>query len=241
MDPSKEQTQKIVCPPTQVGETSKVEPTSRVVRDPGEDVGVGRPYSGEDPEISDWVRKAQEGNEQAFERLIRHFQDRVWRRALYRLKDHEEAYDVAQEVFLICFRKLTQFRGESKFWTWLCRIVDTQVINRQGWLQRRGKGRTVSLDQARDPEDRNGLRAWDPPDPAAGPRREVENSQSMEALERNLNLLSLDHREILLLRFADGLSYEEIADTLDLTLGTVKSRINRARTELRILMSDYLE
>ena len=111
----------------------------------GDDPEVARP-SRDEPEIAQWVREAQGGDREAFESLIGHFQDRVWRRALYRIRDHDEAYDVAQEVFLICFRKIHQFRGESKFWTWLSRIVDNQVKNRQGWLQRRGKGRTYSLD-----------------------------------------------------------------------------------------------
>ena len=172
--------------------------------------------------------------------MILHFQDRVWRRALYRLRDHEEASDLAQEVFLICFRKIHQFRGESRFWTWLCRIVDNQVINRQGWLHRRGKGRTYSLD---NPVGNQGEETpgWDPPDLGASPRRQAESRQSMEILGRCLNELSDDHREILLLRFADDLSYEEIAETLEASLGTVKSRLNRARAELRAAAGPLLE
>ena len=199
----------------------------------------GEPGAGE-AQIEEWVKAAQGGDKESFRCLIEHFQDRVWRRALYRLKDHEEAYDVSQEVLILCFRKIHQFRGESKFWTWLCRIVDNQVKNREGWLHRRGKGRTFSLDTGAGRDD-DEAPAWDPPDPGPGPRREAAGREMMEALNRNLDRLSADHREVLLLRFADEFSYEEIAETLDVSLGTVKSRINRARSELRVLMADHLE
>lgn len=220
---SREQTDPTACPKSKV-----------------EEGDAPSPASGDTDEIAGWVGAAQRGDRDAFENLVRHFQDRVWRRALYRLKDHEEAYDLAQEVFLLCFRKIHQFRGEAKFWTWLCRIVDNQVKNRHGWLKRRGKDKTYSLDAPVNNAD-DEPRGWDPPDPGAGPRQVAQGRESLEALNRNLVLLSDDHREILLLRFSDEQSYEEIADTLELTLGTVKSRINRARAELRALMSDHLE
>lgn len=193
----------------------------------------------EDPRVAVWVRQAQAGERSAFDALIRHFQDRVWRRALYRIGDYDEAYDVAQEVLLTCFRKIHQFRGESKFWTWLGRIVDNHVKNRQAYLVRRGRDKTMSLNTTLGDSDDE--RTIDVPDPAPGPLREAENHEAMRALEGNLSRLSPDHREILLLRFADGLAYEEIAETLQVSLGTVKSRINRARVELRELMEGFIE
>jgi RNA polymerase sigma-70 factor, ECF subfamily len=200
------------------------------------------PPDQEPEEVELWVKQAQDGDRDAFERLIVHFQDRVWRRAMYRLRDADEAEDLAQEVLLLCYRKIHQFRGESKFWTWLCRIVDNQVKNRIGWMQRRGKGKTFSLDaplQGDDGADSN--LHWEPPDPAADPRREAEGHEAVDRLNASLESLTADHREILLLRFSDELSYEEIAARLEITLATVKSRINRARAELRTLMRDILE
>ena len=237
---SREQSDPIGCPEVRPGESKSQ--TDGPPRE-GATVGDANPAgtaTASDQDVAEWVTAAQSGDREAFECLVVHFQDRVWRRALYRIKDREEAYDLAQEVFLICFQKLYQFRGEAKFWTWLCRVVDNQVKNRQAWLQRRGKGRTYSLDA---PADRNegDQRRWDPPDPKPGPRREAQSHEAFDALQRNLNELSDDHREILLLRFSDDLSYEEIGEALGLTLGTVKSRINRARNELRVLMSDHLE
>lgn len=241
MSPTSEQSDPALCRDTEPGEGAANVPTA--AGDHTEGSGKASPRSAgsaELPEVTQWVKEAQDGNREAFELLIGHFQDRVWRRALYRIGDREEAFDVAQEVFIICFRKIGQFRGESKFWTWLCRVVDTQVINRQGWLKRRGKGRTYSLDAPMDPNEADGS-SWDPPDSAADPRRRAAGNEAVDALNENLAEMSPEHREIVLLRFADGLSYEEIAETLQLTLGTVKSRINRARGELRGLMGDYLD
>lgn len=186
------------------------------------------------------VRLAQGGNRQAMEDLIRLYQDRVWRRARYRIGDPDEASEVAQEVFLICFRKLNQFRGESHFWTWLARITDNQVRNRLGWWRRRRQAQTFSLQELWQGDEEETQQEWDPPDPAPSPRQQAAGREVVGALEAKLGELSPEHREVLLLRFADGLSYEEIAEQLEVELGTVKSRINRARAELRQKMERYL-
>ncbi len=232
----REQIDPAVCPPDEAGDQA-VGRAQR--RDPRGRIPAGPPQIDE-TEIEAWVEQARGGDRDAFQRLILHFQDRVWRRAYYRLRDREEAFDVAQEVFLLCFRKLHQFRGEARFWTWLCRIVDNQVKNRLGWLKRRAHDLTYSLD-APPPGADEAATGWDPPDPAPSPRQQVQGREALTALDRCLHLLSADHREVLLLRFADGLSYEEIAETMQVSLGTVKSRINRARAELRALMTDHLE
>ncbi len=231
----REQTKPPACPEGQAGrdESASVERHDPSVSRDGSSSG------GDTPEVVRMVSHAQKGDRDAFEWLILEYQDRVWRRALYRLRDHDEAYDLAQEVFLICFRKIGQFRGESKFWTWLSRIVDNLVKNRQAWLIRRGSNKTVSLDAPMNPEESE--QTWDAPDPSPGPRHKAENREAMSALDQNLDRISPDHREVLLLRFADGLAYEEIAETLQLSIGTVKSRINRARAELRELMTEHLE
>jgi RNA polymerase sigma-70 factor, ECF subfamily len=193
----------------------------------------------EDERIRLWVDAAQAGDRPAMEQLILHFQDRVWRRARYRIGDHDEAWEVTQDVFILCFRKIGQFRGEAQFWTWLARIVDNQVKNRQGWWRRRKRDQTYSL------QDMSGGYAeeeqvFDPPDTAPSPRQIVAGREEMGALERAMGLLSPEHNEVLMLRFADGQSYEEIAETLQVSLGTVKSRINRARRELRLRLDELM-
>lgn len=211
---------------------------SEVCQDPKPDVAGQATAAQEDP-VPAWVVAAQAGDRGAMERLLEHFQDRIWRRARYRIGDHDEAWEVTQEVFVICFRKIGQFRGEAQFWTWLARIVDNQVKNRQGWWRRRRRDKTFSMqDLWRDPEEDEGN--WEPPDSAPSPRQEAEGREQLEALEGVMTEMSGEHREILLLRFADGLAYEEIAEALQLSLGTVKSRINRARTELKKRMQEFL-
>ncbi len=195
---------------------------------------------GDEAAVVAWIEAAQKGDREAMERLIGHFQDRVWRRVLYRIGDADEAWDVAQEVFVLCFRKIGQYRGEARFWTWLARIVDNQVLNRLDWLKRRGRSVTFSLSELAGDEDDSG-RPWEPPDGAPSPRQQAAASQAMDALNAALNKVGEDHRQILLMRFSDQLSYEEIAETLEISIGTVKSRINRARAELRKLMEPVWE
>lgn len=204
------------------------------------DAQVRPPSPLEVARVESLVQRAQEGDRPAMELLLETFQDRVWRRALYRLGDRDEAWEVTQDVFVICFRKIGQFRGDAQFWTWLARIVDNQVKNRQAWWRRRGRHLTFSL-QDLGPGDGEDERAWDPPATSPSPRRQAAAREEMAALEEALTHLSEEHREVLLLRFAENLSYEEISDTLEISLGTVKSRINRARAELRRLMRDHLE
>jgi RNA polymerase sigma-70 factor (ECF subfamily) len=189
--------------------------------------------------IDQWVREAQAGDRAAMERLLETFQQRVWRRALYRLGDHDEAWEVAQNVFVICFRKIAQFRGEAQFWTWLARIVDNQVKNRHAWWSRRGRSVTFSIHDLKEGRGEEPL-PIDPPSEEPSPRRQAAARQEVALMEEKMQQLSPEHREILLLRFADELSYEEIAESLEISLGTVKSRINRARSELRELMKDIL-
>jgi RNA polymerase sigma-70 factor (ECF subfamily) len=193
--------------------------------------------SASDP-VDGWVKAAQGGDRQAMEQLIEHFQDRVWRRARYRIGDNDEAWEVSQDVFILCFRKINQYRGDAPFWAWLGRIVDNQVRNRQGWWRRRRRAQTFSLDELGSGDEDHAPVEF--PDKAPSPRDQAAGHEAVDHLESAMEQLSPDHREILLLRFADNLSYEEIAESLNLTLGTVKSRINRARSELRVKMAPYL-
>ncbi len=205
----------------------------------GDNSGQGTTQCRDIEPVVGWIRRARNGEMDSMEQLISHYQNRVWKRALYRIGDPDEASEVTQEVFILCFRKLDQFRGDSMFWTWISRIVDNQVSNRRSWWRRRGSLVTYSLEPQTTGDDEDPPR-YDPRDPSPSPRQEVEGRQLLDALNDALGRLSADHREILLLRFSDGLSYEEISESLQISLGTVKSRINRARGELRILMEGHI-
>lgn len=198
--------------------------------------GMGDPHP--PTELEAWIASARRGDHHAMELIIKQFQDRVWRRARYRIGDPDEAWEVSQEVFMICLRKLHQYRGEAPFWYWLARIVDNQVRNRQNWWRRRKRASTFSLDDLGRNQDGEPT-GWEPADTGPSPGRQAADRESIDALEQSLAQMRPLHREVLLLRFADGQDYEQIAQTLGISLGTVKSRINRARTELRTLMKDH--
>jgi len=169
------------------------------------------------------VLAAQRGDDAAFEELVRAYEKKVYHLALRMCLDSDAAFEVSQEAFLSAWRGLKFFRRDSSFSTWLYRLTSNAAID---YLRRRKRqGDTVSLD------DRDAVP--DPADPGPSPQRQAENRELGEALSRGLASLSEDHREILLLRELQGLSYDEIAQALSLDLGTVKSRIARARERLR--------
>jgi RNA polymerase sigma-70 factor (ECF subfamily) len=192
--------------------------------------------AGEDAPL---IAAAQAGDLEAFDTLIRRHQDRVYNQAWRLLGDHDEASDLAQEVFVRVFRKLHLYRGDAAFSTWLYRVTHNLAKNRWKQMERQGRSRTISLD-APSPHDDDD-RPLDKPDTAPGPRAEAEGREMLGHLQRELLELGFEHRQVLLLRFVENLSYEEIAEALDANLGTVKSRICRARQELRERMGRYLD
>jgi RNA polymerase sigma-70 factor (ECF subfamily) len=152
----------------------------------------------------------------------------VYQLSLNLLGDHNEALDLSQEVFLRVFRTIHAFRGASQLRTWIYRIVVNQARNRQRWWRRRHRSQQVSLDQHIEahgdlPESRDDAS----PDRVLGQKRLAE--QIREALER----LPFDQKTAIVLREIDGLSYEEIGFSLGIAVGTVKSRLARAREGLR--------
>jgi RNA polymerase sigma-70 factor (ECF subfamily) len=185
------------------------------------------------------VAAAQAGDLDAFDTLIRRHQDRVYNQAWRLLGDHDEANDLAQEVFVRVFRKIHLYRGEAAFSTWLYRVTHNLAKNRWKQMERRGRSRTISLDQPRSEDDDD--RPLDKPDDSPGPRQQAEGRELLGHLDRELQALGHEHREVLVLRFVENLSYEEIAEVLGANLGTVKSRICRARQELRRRMETYLD
>ena len=172
------------------------------------------------------VRAAAGGDTEAFERLVRTYENKIYHLALRMCGSSEEASDIAQEAFLAAWRGLPSFRGEANFATWLYRLTSNAAID---YLRRQKKERG---DMSLDDEDL-GL---DAVDTGPGPQDAAERTEVRTAVAAGLQQLSEGHRQVLVLREIQGLSYEEIADVLEVDLGPVKSRISRARTALRKIL-----
>jgi RNA polymerase sigma-70 factor (ECF subfamily) len=152
----------------------------------------------------------------------------VYQLALHLLGDRQEALDVSQEVFLRVFRTLSQFRGQSTLRTWIYRIVVNQASNRQRWWRRRRRAQQVNLDEHTQTHgELADVRTFAQPD------RLLQQHEVSDRVWTALDRLPFDHRAAIVLREIDGLSYEEIASTLGVAVGTVKSRLARAREHLR--------
>lgn len=155
---------------------------------------------------------------------------------LYRLtEDAEEARDLTQETFLRAFRHIDSFRGDADLKTWLYRIAINQARNRWRWWKRRKKDSIISLDFSENDEEPLSARLS-----STGERDPEQNllaREREEALNKALKTLKQDFREAVILRDIEGFTYEEIAETLEISVGTVKSRIARGRLELRKKLS----
>lgn len=186
-----------------------------------------------DAASADWalVQQCAAGDENACARLVTDHQRMVYQLALHLVGDHQEALDISQEVFLRVFRTLAQFRGQSTLRTWIYRIVVNQTSNRLRWWRRRHRAQQVALEQHTEahgdlPEVRN----------FAQPDRVLQQQEVAGRVWGALEKLPFDQRAVIVLREIDGLSYEEIAVSLGLAVGTVKSRLARARETLRRLL-----
>ncbi|MBM3335330.1 sigma-70 family RNA polymerase sigma factor [Candidatus Sumerlaeota bacterium] len=185
------------------------------------------------------VEQARNGDVRAFDLLMQQNQDQVYSVALRLLGNEDDAADVTQEVFLACFRHLKTYRGEAKLSTWLYRITLNTVKNRWAQAKRHVLDLAESLDGSGDLDDPAPVEHV--ADPAPNPRRVAAGAEIGRVIERKLLELEPNFREVIVLRFIEGLSYEEIAELTGEMLGTIKSRIFRARQALRELMHDYLK
>ncbi len=174
------------------------------------------------------VARAADGDVDAFNRLVLEYQELAYNVAYRILGDEERAMDATQDAFLRGFRALYQFRGGS-FKAWLLRIVTNCAYDLLRVRQRRP---TTPIDDILEDDEHSLLVV----DPAEGPEDRVEALEFDAAIERALQVLPVDQRTVLILSDVQGLSYEEIAEVTLVSLGTVKSRLSRARAKVR----DYL-
>ena len=178
------------------------------------------------------VQRCAAGDESACADLVAEHQRMVVQLAINLLGDRDEALDLSQEVFFRVFRTIHRFRGHSSLRTWIYRIAVNQARNRHRFWRRRHRADQVSLDAhvAAHGDCLSGAEA--------GPDRVLAQKELAQRIERALDHLPFDQRSAIVLREIDGLSYDEIAYSLGVAIGTVKSRLTRARRALRLELGE---
>jgi RNA polymerase sigma-70 factor, ECF subfamily len=173
------------------------------------------------------IRQCLQGNTAAFGELVRRYQDRLFNTVFRLLNNAEDAQDVVQDAFLNAYQNLESFKGDSLFFTWLYRIAMNTAIS----LKRKHKF-TVSLHSDRNEDD------IDPTDVSefSQPGERLERKERERQLQEALSQLSPEHRAVLILKDIEGQKYEVIAEVLKVPIGTIRSRLHRARGELRELL-----
>jgi RNA polymerase sigma-70 factor, ECF subfamily len=170
------------------------------------------------------IAESLSGNAAAFGELVRRHQDRLYN-TVYRLLDnHEDAYDVVQDAFLNAYQSLDSFKGDSLFFTWLYRIAVNTAIS-----FKRKRRVMVRIDTT------GSNPSIEPPDPSeeTRPGHAIEQAEQEQRIQQALARLSAEHRAVLVLKDMEGQKYEDMAETLGVPIGTIRSRLHRARIELR--------
>lgn len=173
------------------------------------------------------------GRREAFGQLVERYQHRLYHGLLHALGNPEDAQDVAQEAFVNAFEKLSSFKGQAAFFSWLFRIALNAGIS----SKRKNRRMTASVDSRREA---TGTEPMDD-DPTNEPSHAMHVSDRQRLVRQALSELSDEFRTALVLKEMDGMSYEEIATVVDVPLGTVRSRIHRARLELRAKLVTLLK
>jgi len=172
----------------------------------------------------------------AFGGLVGRYQDRLFNSLVHLMRNKSDAEDVVQDAFVLALTKLDSFKGNSQFYTWLFRIARNAAISRM-----RKKRPRVSLDSPTVGGDGDGLMPLELPGNVPAPSDEMERQERAQGLMDALGRMSPEHRDILVLREMDNLDYETIAEMLELAVGTVRSRLHRARSQLRELLNNQVD
>jgi RNA polymerase sigma factor (sigma-70 family) len=182
------------------------------------------------------VRRARRGDLEAYDDLVRRYQERIYATIYHMTANHEDANDLAQDTFIKAYHALKSFKGGSSFYTWVYRIAVNKTIN---FLKQRKNRSHMSLNDL-------DFNAEHDPDLVAlvsdkTPRREANLNELQEKLNEALLKLSEPHRLVVTLHDVQGLAHEEIAEIMDCNIGTVRSRLFYARQQLQGYLSDYLK
>lgn len=199
------------------------EPNSRAMMD----------SSGNENDVLNYIRKSLSGDTNAFEWVVRKYQKRIYFTVLQLVMNHDDANDVIQETFIKAYTKLDTYDESYPFYPWLYRIAVNTALNYQ---KKKTRMRALSLD---DLEDGNNHRL----DLAESPQQtfHAEGGELLSKLKEALGKIPAEQRAVFLLRVREELSYQEISEVLQISIGTVMSRLSRARDKLRLLLNGYLE
>jgi len=177
------------------------------------------------------IERCKTGDEKAFAEIVTHYQKKVFNLSYRMLGNFEEAKDIAQEVFISVFKSIKDLKEEIKFDAWLTQITLNHCRNRWKYLKRRQYFNSDSLDDPVETEDGTMPREID--DPSDNPETLYEKKMIQQFIQKGLLKLKEEQRELLVLRDLQGFSYEEIGDMLGLPEGTIKSKLHRARMDLK--------
>jgi len=186
-----------------------------------------------------FVDRLQVGSEEAFETLMHLYKAPVYNIAYRVLGDTSEAADAVQETFLKIYRGIRSFRGECGLKTWIYKIAISETLNRQRWWKRWRRRVSVSLDEPVALGHGSSVR-FELPDYRPNPEAYCAAKETELAVQGALSRLSIEFRLVVVLRDIEGLSYDEISETLGISLGTVKSRLWRGRLELKKELHEFV-
>jgi RNA polymerase sigma factor (sigma-70 family) len=172
------------------------------------------------------IKRVLDGHIDEFEALVHENQKKIYNLALKMVGNREDAWDISQETFIKAFKALKSFRGDSSFGVWIYRLATNLCID---FLRKEKKRKTFPLAYINDEKEEKELEI---PDVSMEPEALCEQAELKQAISEGLKALPEDHRQVLVLREINGLSYAEISQVLNLEIGTVKSRIFRARSNL---------
>jgi len=185
-----------------------------------------------------FVSRLQANEDAAYDELVRGYSASIYHVAYRMLGDGADAADVVQDIFLKVFRNIGGFKGEAALKTWIFKIAFSEILNRLRWWKRRHRFATLSLDEQ---PNGNGNPVSDfVADAGPSPEEILQSKERENAIQQALWRISSEHRSIIVLRDIEGFSYNEIADVLGISIGTVKSRLARARGDLKKSLMRYL-
>ncbi|MFQ5865650.1 MAG: RNA polymerase sigma factor [bacterium] len=188
--------------------------------------------SNNEKDVLRYIQKTLSGDGKAFEWIIRKYQKRIYFTVLQLVMNHDDADDVLQDTFIKVYTKLNTYDTEYPFYPWLYRIAINTALNHQ---KKKARNRALSLDDI----DGNNHTI----DFSESPKQmhDMVGGELVAGLKEALNKIPLEQRTVFILRVREGLTYQEISESLEISMGTVMSRLSRARDKLRVLLQSYLK